>query len=321
MLTGNNEWTQCTYSQEPVVDSLQTESLDIPHWLQLSGNPTLHKSSENAGMRDGFPDCECGKGTFNCLIHPNTPEKWIASMRDSLAKTLASLESNQAWVREPDQVFTAKSCALLTRYDHDSCSWKTSQQSFLTDSEPFSETWPRWGMTAGGAAYAHPMSERRITETGGFYLPTPTTGSGGGERSGARAGTGDLHFMARKGLWPTPRENSAMAAAITPESAWNTNRFPNLETMVGRMMWPTPSATDGKGSPTPSATAQRLAESARGVRLPEELTRRGDIGKLNPAWVEWLMGWPVGYTVLRHSETGKSRSKPQWLGDYLEGLE
>jgi hypothetical protein len=120
----------------------------------------------------------------DCSIHPNTPEKWIASMRDSLARTLASLESRQAYLREPDQVFTEKSCALLASFDPDTCSWKTLQQSFLTDSEPFSQTWPRWGMTRGGYAYAHPMSERRITVTDGGYLPTPlvSTGSKWGKR-------------------------------------------------------------------------------------------------------------------------------------------
>jgi hypothetical protein len=99
-------------------------------------------------------------------------------MRDSLARTLALLESRQAYLKEPDQVFTEKSCVLLASLDRDTCSWRTLQQSFLTDSEPFSQTWPRWGMTQGGYAYAHPMSERRITVTDGGYLPTPTVSSG-----------------------------------------------------------------------------------------------------------------------------------------------
>jgi hypothetical protein len=114
----------------------------------------------------------------DCSIHPSTPEKWIASMQDSLARTLALLESRQEYLREPDQVFTVKSCALLASFDRDTCSWKTLQQSFLTDSEPFSQTWPRWGMTAGGFAYEHPMSGRRITETDFSCLPTPRASDG-----------------------------------------------------------------------------------------------------------------------------------------------
>ena len=42
------------------------------------------------------------------------------------------------------------------------------------------------------------------------------------------------------GLLPTPRNCSALVAEITPESAHAPNRFPNLETVVGRGLLPTP---------------------------------------------------------------------------------
>jgi hypothetical protein len=32
--------------------------------------------------------------------------------------------------------------------------------------------------------------------------------------------------------------------------------------------------------------------------------------RLNPDWVEWLMGWPIGQTALKPLETGKYR---EWL--------
>lgn len=164
----------CTYSPASAAAFSPTSSSGINQLSLWSGNPTHAESCESEQKTDGFPACTCGKGMSGCSIHPSTPDKWIASMRDSLVRTLALLESRQAYLREPDQVFTVKSCALLASFDRDTCSWRTLQQSFLTASEPFSQTWPRWGMTAGGAAYAHPMSERRITETGGFCWPTPT---------------------------------------------------------------------------------------------------------------------------------------------------
>ena len=34
-----------------------------------------------------------------------------------------------------------------------------------------------------------------------------------------------------------------------------------------------------------------------------EATPLGLIGRTNPAWVEWLMGYPIGWTELDHSET------------------
>ena len=30
-------------------------------------------------------------------------------------------------------------------------------------------------------------------------------------------------------------------------------------------------------------------------------------GPLNPEWVEWLMGWPIGWTDSEHSATAKFR--------------
>ena len=168
------ECEPCTYSPVSAVDYLPTGFSDTRQLSLLSGSHTPVKSLENEQQMDGFPTCECGKEMSDCSIHPNTPEKWIAYMRDSLAKTLALLESRQVYLREPDQVFTEKSCVLLTSLDRDTCSWRTLQQSFLTDSEPFSQTWPRWGMTQGGSAYAHPMSERNIQGIDGLrLLPTP----------------------------------------------------------------------------------------------------------------------------------------------------
>ena len=61
-------------------------------------------------------------------------------------------------------------------------------------------------------------------------------------------------------------------------------------------------ASDHKGAPRLATINRRAAESSRGVRLPEELSKREQIevrGKLNPNWVEWLMGYPEGWTDLK----------------------
>jgi hypothetical protein len=255
---------QCTYLPGSEADCLPTLSSDIGQLSLLSGSHTPAKSYGNEQQKDGSPDCTCGKGTLECSIHPSTPEKWIAYMQDSLVRTLALLESRQAYLKEPDQVFTEKSCVLLASFDQNTCSWRTLQQSFLTDSELYSETWPRWGMTQGGAAYAHPMWERRITETDGSQ-------------------------------WPTPRANSAMASTITQENSWNMDRFPNLETVVGRMMWPTPAARDFKGArlvETMIATGRNPQTNS----LPDSVGEQSGL-RLNPNWVSWLMNFPIGFAA------------------------
>lgn len=131
--------------------------------------------------------------------------------------------------------------------------------------------------------------------------------------------------------WKTRRSCSAMAATITPESAQNTKRFPNLETVVGQRTWPTPSANeDAAGTPdgkmqwmlthaaksgcstrtkyqkqkwsTPQSRDWK-GPSGRSMRgeendLPNQVKQSAATGQLNPDWTEWLMGWPIGWTSL-----------------------
>lgn len=62
--------------------------------------------------------------------------------------------------------------------------------------------------------------------------------------------------------WPTPRQCSAMAAEINPKNSLDPNRFPNLETVVGREQyknWPTPTVsgtTEGGVTPNIKLTDQ-----------------------------------------------------------------
>ena len=88
------------------------------------------------------------------------------------------------------------------------------------------------------------------------------------------------------------------------------------QTQGEKNLFPTPTATDYKGAPGVSLK-KRAEKSKRGVRLPEELARCGDTGRLNPTWVEWLMGWPLGWTNLKPSETVKSQSKRHSPGGFL----
>lgn len=87
--------------------------------------------------------------------------------------------------------------------------------------------------------------------------------------------------------------------------------IPKLHTCASASgLWPTPTATDTKGHPAEKRLRERMMESSRGVRLSEELARRGHLGPMNPEWVEWLMGWPIGHTALKPLETAKYR---EWL--------
>jgi len=75
------------------------------------------------------------------------------------------------------------------------------------------------------------------------------------------------------------------------------DKFPNLESEVARSLWPTPTTRDHKGERKP----ETLKASGRGATnsLNDALTCQGQYGSLNPMWVEWLMGFPEGWTDLK----------------------
>jgi len=76
---------------------------------------------------------------------------------------------------------------------------------------------------------------------------------------------------------------------------------------VEQRIWPTPTSRDYRGHHGDQSEAfEKRKENPRGVNLVEELQRRGELGQLNPTWVEWLMGYPLGWTDSKDSATPSS---------------
>ena len=61
--------------------------------------------------------------------------------------------------------------------------------------------------------------------------------------------------------------------------------------------------------PTPRAFMHKDATYDRGKHNLGEVVG----GQLNPTWVEWLMGWPLGWTDLKPLETDKFQ---KWLDEH-----
>ena len=145
-----------------------------------------------------------------------------------------------------------------------------------------------------------------------------------------------LTQMVEMGYMPTPRANQGMSATITRKMAGHKHN--NLEVFIAKKIWPTPKASDYKGanfSGGNSQIANGLATKAVLSTLPTPTSRDYKDGKkpryrdgkiqkdtlgrvvnnhggtLNPYWVEWLMGWPIGATALKPLETDKFHSL--WL--------
>ncbi len=219
-------------------------------------------------------------------------------------------------------------CVPFAWYDRATQLWRTWQRCLDGEWAEFSETWPRAGMTRNGIAYQRQPLVPLTSAIEHFLWPTPVLNSlnnrpGMGPKSGwglqaavrmwptpvnkpgggsvMDGGSNSRKAAKRRGMWPTPKGSPS-----GPDFA-RTNREQSggddLATAVARGQVPTPQAHDwrsGKG----------FSPDGRG-HSPQLRHLSG--GQLNPTWVEWLMGFPLGWTALEDSETPSSRKSRNGL--------
>lgn len=154
----------------------------------------------------------------------------------------------------------SESCA---KWDHASWSWRTfpgSSPGSTGTSEPFLGTWPKQGSMRNGELFQRPKSAHPICASDSGLLPTPSAQNYGTNQGGGAGRVGPVRM--------------------------------SLETMARKNHWPTHRSSPNENrqfKPTPSQLSGK-----HGLSLASEVG-----GPLNPDWVEWLMGWPIGWTDLR----------------------
>ena len=192
----------------------------------------------------------------------------------------------------------------LARYNPGSYSWKTAQFLLLGDLEPFSGTWPRWGIMRDGECSVLTMPEGLTNGIGSGSWPTPKARdwrSGKGAK-GLEGHAPDLNVVienlkqdggtSTQQTYPTPTK-SMMTYADMEQARYSGNdkRRPKYQDVK----YPTPTRSDGMGGPGNSG------------RQGGENLRTNIGGQLNPGWVEWLMEYPAGWTDLKPLEMDRFR--------------
>jgi hypothetical protein len=296
----------CLFSQALVEEFLEANSLDGEQSVQLSGNPIPQAYCAPDKMTVFSRLSRFGM-TYKPLTENLGEELLMWYLEGFHAKTSAQQEKAQE-LMESDQECGEKWRASFTKYDQDSCSWKTHQCSLLGDLDEFSETWPQWGLMRDGECWEQQTLEQTIrgTESGlspngvdSFHTPN-TTGLDGGSNSRKA-------LKKRQENWPTPDANCGQRGTQpkwTPKRKSGQPAQYTINQAVRDKMFLTPTAHNAKECNAPS-------EQNRNT--PTLATHAG--GKLNPTWVEWLMGWPLGWTDLKPLATDKSLCVQQQLGE------
>jgi hypothetical protein len=187
--------------------------------------------------------------------------------------------------------------ASFATFDPDLSLWKTHQFSLLGGLTEYSETWPRWGLMRDGECWELPTWERRTS----------------GIASGSLHGSSNKALTQHADKWATPTTMDSLPPksqkALLKEATQirpGRSKPSNLRDQVSNFQnWPTPKATSGgavmrwatpvaRDHRTPALSRVERTGSSQGDPLNTQVG-----GMLNPVWVEWLMGWPFGWTDLK----------------------
>lgn len=217
----------------------------------------------------------------------STSREWMSSVEASRScARISPTPGREPVSKGPGRVFGGSSLGSLGNYDPATSSLRTCQLSLLEGSMSCLLILPRSGLMRSGDVCELRMLGLLIGGTGSGLLPTPRSTDGtkgtrtaeGAAREFERGRNVDLGMVVA--MWPTPmttdHKQNASPAALARKS-------PSLGAMVH--IWPTSNAAKAASDMTLTCsgeTAVAVAEQAP--------------GSLNPAWVEWLMGFPPGWT-------------------------
>ena len=264
------------FSRVLVEEYLPESSLDGEQSAPLNGKPTQQAYCAPDKMT-AFSRLSRFGMTYKPLTETRGEELLTLFRADFPVRTFPSQAVAQGLMEKVPQ------CGItwrgwLAKFDQDLYLWKTAQCSFIEDSDESLATFPASGLMRNGLLWEQTRSER------------PTKGI-------------------ERGLWRTPDTGGGGASGLLKKGQnHRKNGQPIQIRLVDQVnnprLWPTPVARMYKDGGSPAEYARNEIPLAAQVG-----------GPLNPEWVEWLMGWPLGWTDLKPLATDKSHSVPQQPGN------
>lgn len=230
----------------------------------------------------------------------------------------------------------------LAFYDPELRSWRMFGVITLWGLTVSLETLPTSGMTVSGKLFRRSPWERHTAESGSSAWPTPVSSSSMAEdvdmvlerlESGRPYKSRLVEAVA---MWPTPTahcdnsnvngkfQNPTLGDAVRmwPTPTTQEVEHPDLTlTETGRRMsldgttshslnladavsmWPTPTHGKLAGGSGANQRIEDIYQDGQITLEEKKSMQAGNGGRLNPMWVEWLMGFPLGWTDCEDSAT------------------
>lgn len=278
-----------TYLQGQVEESLEECSSVTPQLPQSKSNHTAKKCSGQGSETEScqsFLSLETSGNSMEDLGE----EQLTFFVEDSPAKTSA-LRVKEQELPESVRDFGKSMRDSLEKFGLNLSLPKTHHCFELGGLELSSKTWPKWGMMQDGECW----------ELGTLVRPTNET---------------------ECGSWPTPcrrdyKGTNAPEGLTRKDGKSRLDQLPNAVAYGGtqtqqKWLWPTPTTQPQKGG-----TKGLYGGSGHQRKMKQAGHHSMLTGQLNPSWVEWLMGWPIGWTDLKPLETDKFRNVQQWHSEFF----
>ena len=222
---------------------------------------------------------------------------------DSPASPFPWLESKKA--KGTTVTYGLRCCELSESCARIALSVRTYLESSRLPPGRWSRIWSKLGITSSCSILKLRLSELG-TDGPGYsssesqMWPMPTEGQCGMTAvTSGRPPEKSTHLGAqvliRSGLWPTPRANEGKDRLqhVSPSRMKDPGKCNLTQAVAMDQMFATPCARDYR-----TGQRKRYENKARANNLNDQIA-----GQLNPTWVEWLMGFPIGWTDLDASAT------------------
>lgn len=328
----------CTFLADLAAGYLPISDLDISQSVpskSMSIASKSYRSGKQTVSFRGFPSIPMSINSMESRGEDSS----TASAVDSPAQTspvrgkvLASKVSKAVYGRNKRESFA--------KFDRDIFSWRTHQLSLLGGWILYSETFPRWGTMRNGELYlrqiASGVRESRFlimnAKESGLLVSVadPEQIQSATKRLGTLTSSNKIRsddFIEGRSL--TPREFIQRFPTLHGFSKDGKSNGPSgneLGLAVNKSIRRLPTLTRGDADKWNRMTEQERIDKNQFVRLGNAVTDEDGTpaaGSLNPEWVEWLQGFPIGWSsvdLMSRERMQEWIDNRQWWMSEPEGI-